>query len=45
MPRFVVSPFFVGYNIPHVSVDQRLHEIKEELQTKFKASRKENNVL
>ncbi|MFH0345254.1 DUF4931 domain-containing protein [Bacillus vallismortis] len=45
VPRFVVSPFFVGYKIPQVSVDERLHEIKEELQKKLNTSMKQNNVL
>lgn len=31
IPRFVVSPYFVGYKIPQVPVEKRLLEIKEQL--------------
>lgn len=36
IPRFLVSPYFVGYKIPQVHVETRLIEIKNELLRKLK---------
>ncbi|NPC90748.1 DUF4931 domain-containing protein [Bacillus sp. WMMC1349] len=35
VPRFIASPFFIGYKIPQVSVDQRLNEIRTQLVKKI----------
>ena len=35
VPRFITSPYYIGYKIPQVNKDNRLEEIAKELKTKL----------